>query len=254
MSDEVISQREGKVLLITLNRPEAKNAVNKAVSEKVAAAIDELENDPELVLAILTGAGGSFCAGMDLKAFARGERANLPGRGFGGITERPPHKPIIAAVEGYALAGGCEIVLACDLVVAADTAKFGLTETTRGLVAGAGGLFRLQKRIPANIALEYALTGAHFTATQAHQWGLVNRLTPAGGALEAARELAQTIAANAPLAVRMTKRIMAESADWSTGESFARQRSMVDAVLTSADAREGAVAFAEKRKPQWTGT
>ena len=253
MSDEVISQREGKVLLVTLNRPEAKNAVNKALAEGVAAAIDELESDPELVIAILTGAGGSFCAGMDLKAFARGERANLPGRGFGGITEKPPTKPIIAAVEGYALAGGCEIVLSCDLVVAGDTAKFGLTETTRGLVAGAGGLFRLPRRIPANIALEYALTGAHFTAAQAHHWGLVNRLVPAGTALAAARELAQTIATNAPLAVRVTKQVIKDSAAWSDAESFEKQQALIEPIFTSADAREGAVAFAEKRKPVWTG-
>ncbi len=253
MSDEVISQREGKVLLITLNRPEAKNAVNKAVSERVAAAIDELESDPELVIAIITGAGGTFCAGMDLKAFARGERANIPGRGFGGFTEKPPEKPVIAAVEGYALAGGCEIVLACDLVVAGDTAKFGLTETTRGLAAGAGGLFRLPKRIPANIAMEHVLTGAHFTAAQAHQWGLVNRLVPAGTALAAARELAQTIAANAPLAVRASKQIVKQSADWTDAESFDKQRSLIEPIMKSADAREGAVAFAEKRKPVWTG-
>jgi enoyl-CoA hydratase len=253
MSDEVISQREGKVLLVTINRPQAKNAINRAVSEAIAAAVDELENNADLVIGIITGAGGSFCAGMDLKAFANGERANIPGRGFGGITEKPPQKPIIAAVEGYALAGGCEIVLSCDLVTAGDTAKFGLTETTRGLVAGAGGLFRLPQRIPPNIALEYALTGAHFTATQAHQWGLVNRLTPAGGALDAARELAQTIASNAPMAVRVTKQVIKQSADWPASESFDKQRSIIDPIFTSADAREGAVAFAEKRKPVWTG-
>lgn len=253
-SPTVRLEREGAVLVVTLDRPHAKNAIDRATSEAVARAMDELDADPQLSVGILTGAGGNFSTGMDLKAFLRGERVELPGRGLAGIVETPPRKPVIAAIEGYALAGGCEIALACDLIVAAEDARFGIPEVKRGLIAGSGGLIRLPQRIPRQIALEYALTGALMPAAEARQWGLVNRLTAPGGALEAARELAAAIAANGPLAVRMTKRIVAESAGWAADELWSRQRALLEDIIGSADAREGALAFAEKRPPRWTGT
>ena len=250
----VLVEREGAVLVVTINRPQARNAIDRATSEAIALAMDELDADPALTLGILTGAGGHFCSGMDLKAFLRGERVELPGRGLAGIVETPPAKPLIAAIEGFALAGGCEIALACDLIVAADDAQFGIPEVKRGLIAGSGGLIRLPQRIPRQVALEYALTGAMMPAAEARQWGLVNRLTPRGGALEGARALARTIAANGPLAVRMTKRIVAESPGWAPGDVWPRQRALLEEILASADAREGALAFAEKRAPRWAGS
>ncbi|MDB4943707.1 MAG: enoyl-CoA hydratase [Labilithrix sp.] len=254
MESEVEVTREGAVLLVTINRPHARNAINRAVAEGIARAMDQLDGDPSLVIGILTGAGGTFSAGMDLKAFLGGERPHVPGRGFAGLVEAPPKKPLLAAVEGYALAGGFEIVLACDLVVAAEDAKLGLPETKRGLVAGAGGLLRLPSRLPPNVALEWILTGDFYPATEAHRHGLVNVLTPKGGALDGARELARKIAANGPLAVAASKAIVAGARSWPPGEQFARQRAIVDEVLGSADAKEGARAFAEKRPPSWSGT
>ena len=254
MGDEVIVERRGRVLIVTMNRPQARNAVNVALSHGVAAAFDRLDADPELVIGILTGAGNTFSSGMDLKAFARGERPEIEGRGLAGITETPPRKPTIAAVEGYALAGGCELALACDLIVAAEDAVFGIPEVTRGLVAGSGGLLRLPRRIPSQIAMEYALTGDRFGASEAHAWGLVNRLAAPGAALDSALVLAARIARNAPLAIQMTKRLVSESADWTMDTAWGRQRSMVEAVLASSDAVEGARAFEEKRDPVWRGT
>jgi enoyl-CoA hydratase len=190
---------------------------------------------------------------MDLKGFLSGENAMAGGRGFGGIATRPPATPIIAAVEGYALAGGFELALACDLIVASEEARFGLPEVTRGLVAGAGGLLRLPRRIPYHLAMEVALTGGHFPASRLHQAGLINRLVPVGEALTEARSLAGLLARNAPLALATTKRIVVESADWPSDEAFDRQNAIVGPVFTSADAREGAAAFAEKRPPVWRG-
>ncbi|MCW2718714.1 MAG: enoyl-CoA hydratase [Pseudonocardia sp.] len=254
LSEEVVlTERDGGVLVITLNRPKVRNAVNGALAHAVAAALDELDGDPALTVGILTGAGGTFCSGMDLKAFLTGDIPEVPGRGLAGITTTPPDKPVIAAVEGYALAGGCEIALACDLIVASREAKFGLPETKRALVAGAGGLFRLPQRIPRAIAMEYALTGEHFSAEDAHSWGLVNRLTEPGEALVGALELARKITENGPLAVRATKQIVAHGADWPADERWARQGELLKPVMTSQDAREGATAFAEKRAPVWTG-
>lgn len=183
MSDVVRTEYADGVAVITLDRPESRNAVNRAVSEGVAAALDELDSRDDLTVGIVTGAGGTFCAGMDLKAFLAGERPGIDGRGFAGLTDAPPRKPLIAAVEGHALAGGCEVVLACDLVVAAEDARFGLPEVKRGLVAAAGGLLRLPHRLPYQIAMELALTGAFLDAPKAHAYGLVNRLTEPGGAL-----------------------------------------------------------------------
>jgi enoyl-CoA hydratase len=191
---------------------------------------------------------------MDLKAFLDGERVELEGRGLAGIVKRPPSKPLIAAVEGYALAGGCEIALACDLIVAAENAQFGIPEVRRGLIAGSGGLLRLPQRIPRQIALEYALTGKAMSAADARHWGLVNRLTQPAGALDGARALAAEISANGPLAVRMTKRIMTESPSWPAAELWERQSDILEQVIATDDAREGALAFSEKRAPRWTGT
>ncbi|WP_439682550.1 Enoyl-CoA hydratase/carnithine racemase [Cupriavidus oxalaticus] len=253
MSDTLQLETRGNTLLITMNRPQARNAMDFETATALAAAIDQLESRDDLAVAILTGAGGTFCSGMDLKGFLEGKRPSLPGRGFGGLTEKPPRKVLIAAVEGYALAGGFELALACDLIVSSKAAKFGLPEVKRGLVAGAGGLMRLPRRVPYHIAMEYALTGNMLGAEQAHAYGLINRLTEPGEALQGALALADEIGANGPLAVAVSKQIVAESADWSNEEMFERQRPLMAPVFTSADAREGAAAFAEKRKPVWTG-
>ena len=240
------------VLLITLDRPEKRNAVDGHTSRALAAALDELDADPELAVGVLTGAGGTFCAGMDLRAFLDGDAPEVPGRGFGGLTQAPPSKPLVAAVEGFALAGGCELVLACDLVVAAEDAVFGLPEVGLGLIAGSGGLLRLPHRVPRAIATELALTGDRFTAPDAHRWGLVNRLVPSGTAADAAVEMAARIARNAPLALAATKRLLA-AADLPDDEAWARQETELVAIKATADAREGAAAFGEKRAPRWMG-
>lgn len=253
MSDEVLVHVDGGVAVITINRPRVRNAVNGAVARGVAAALAELEARKDVRVHILTGAGGTFCAGMDLKGFLSGDHPVVEGRGFGGITEAPPSKPIIAAVEGYALAGGFELVLACDLVVASEEAEFGLPEPRRGLVAAAGGVMWLPRRVPYHVAMEIALTGDRFTASRLYEIGLVNHVTPAGAALGRARELAGRIAENAPLALAATKRVVVESAGWGREEMFARQQEIIGPVFASEDAREGALAFAEKRAPRWTG-
>jgi enoyl-CoA hydratase len=253
VAEAVLAEVADGIGTITINRPEARNAVNEAVARGVAAAIDEFDSRRDITSLILTGAGGTFCAGMDLKGFLAGENSLAGGRGFGGITQRPPAKPVIAAVEGYALAGGFEMVLSCDLVVASEEAMFGLPEVSRGLVAGAGGLFRLPRRIPYHLAMEIALTGARVPAGRLDAAGLINRLVPAGEALTRARALAAEIGRNAPLALAATKRIMADSADWPMAEAFDRQDDIVRPVFTSADAMEGAAAFAEKRPPVWRG-
>jgi enoyl-CoA hydratase len=253
MADEVVVEYADRIAVFTINRPQARNAINRAVSLLMAEAMDELDRRDDLTVGILTGAGGTFSAGMDLKAFLAGEDAVISGRGFGGLVEAPPRKPLIAAVEGWALAGGCELALACDLIVAADDARFGLPEVKRGLIAAAGGLVRLPRRIPAGIALELALTGDPLPAPDAHRLGLVNILTEPGGALDAARRLAGRIAANGPLAVAATKEVITRQQDWELASSWAFQAPLVQPVLKSEDAREGARAFAEKRAPTWTG-
>ncbi|WP_204076158.1 crotonase/enoyl-CoA hydratase family protein [Planotetraspora phitsanulokensis] len=253
MSDEVLLEVDGGVAVITINRPKARNAVNGAVARGIASAVDELDERKDVAVIVLTGAGGTFSAGMDLKGFLTGDFPVVEGRGFGGLTEAPPRKPVIAAVEGYALAGGFELALACDIVVASEAATFGLPEPKRGLVAGAGGIMRLPRRIPYHVAMEIALTGDHYPASRLYELGLVNRLTPEGEALSGARELAATIAANAPLALAATKRVIVESADWSNEEMFKKQGAIISPVFSSKDAMEGAAAFAEKRPPAWTG-
>jgi enoyl-CoA hydratase len=253
MPDAVLTEVSDGVAVITINRPEARNAVNGAVAQGIAAAVDEFDASKDVSVIVLTGSGGTFSAGMDLKGFLTGDSPNFADRGFGGIVQRPPVKPVIAAVEGYALAGGFELVLSCDLVVASEEAKFGLPEVRRSLVAGAGGLLRLPRRIPYHLAMEIALTGEHYPAERLYQAGLVNRLVPAGQALAAARELAARVALGGPLALTATKRVIIESADWDAAEAFSRQGEIITPVFTSADAREGAMAFAEKRSPVWRG-
>ncbi|MGZ4191135.1 MAG: crotonase/enoyl-CoA hydratase family protein [Solirubrobacteraceae bacterium] len=249
----VLTERRDRILLLTLHRPDQRNAVNAAVAAGIAAALDELDADARLSIGVVTGAGKGFCSGMDLKAFVAGENPTIPGRGFAGITRRAAEKPLIAAIEGFAVAGGLEVALACDLIVAARGARLGIPEVKRSLVAAGGGLLRLPRVLPRNVAMEMALTGDPIAAERAHDLGLVNRLTEPGGAVEAALELAETIAANGPLALAATKRILTESADWPDAEFFDRQEAIAAPVRDSDDAREGATAFAEKRAPVWKG-
>ena len=255
MSDEpaVLSEPHGRVLLITINRPDQRNAVNGAVAQGIADALDDLDANADYAVGLLTGAGKGFSAGMDLKAFVTGERPYAGDRGFAGITQRSAVKPLIAAVEGFAVAGGLEIALSCDLVVAARGARLGIPEVKRSLVAAAGALLRLPRNLPRAIAMELALTGEPIEAERAHELGLVNRLAEPGQAVVVALELAETIAANGPLALAATKRVMTEALDWPESEFFARQQEIVAPVMTSEDAREGAMAFAEKRPPVWKG-
>ncbi|AGP51741.1 hypothetical protein M271_00510 [Streptomyces rapamycinicus NRRL 5491] len=243
---------EGSVRTMTLNRPRARNAVDFALAAAIDEAITEYESRPDLRVAVLAANGPAFCAGMDLKAFLRGERPST-GRGFAGLVERPPGKPLIAAVEGAAVAGGFETVLACDLIVAAEDASFALPEVRRGLVAAGGGLLRLPARMPYHLAMEMALTGKRLTAQEAAGHGLVNRVVASGGALAAATELAGEVAACGPLAVVATKKIVQNAPGWPAEEAFDRQRELSEPVRSSADAVEGARAFAEKRDPVWTG-
>ena len=252
-ADEVLVEVDEGVAVLTINRPKARNAVNGAVARGIAAALDELEERSDVSVYVLTGAGGTFCAGMDLKGFLTGDMPVVEGRGFAGMAEATTRKPMVAAVEGYALAGGFELALSCDVIVASSAAQFGLPEPRRGLIAGAGGVMRLPRRIPYHVAMEIALTGAHYPASRLYELGLVNRITEPGAALAGALELAREIAANAPLAVRATKRVVIESQDWSTAEMFARQGEIIMPVFGSKDAMEGAAAFAEKRAPQWKG-
>lgn len=254
MSDLVKVEIVDRVMVITVNRPEARNAINYETAHEMARAFEQLDANDDVVLGILTGAGNTFSSGMDLKAFAStGQRPLVEGRGFGGLCEKAPQKPLIAAVEGYALAGGCELALACDLIVAASNANFGLPETKRGLVASSGGMLRLPQRIPHHIAMEVILTGEMLPAQRAYDHGLVNRLVEPGQALEGALALARIIAENGPLAVRTAKKIVMESKDWRQADMFDLQRPRVMHIFASADAKEGATAFAEKRKPVWQG-
>lgn len=252
MSEEVLTSEEDGILVVTINRPEAKNAMTKAAAEGIAAAMDRLDSDDSLRVGILTGAGGTFCSGMDLKGFLRGESPSIEGRGFGGIVQKPPVKPLIAAVEGYALAGGLELMIACDLVVASAGAKFGIPEAKRGLVAAAGGVMMLPDQIPERVAMELALTGEFIDAARAYELGLINRVVD-GDALSGAKALAAKIGANGPLAVRVSKQIVKESRGWPMDERYDRQAQLIAPVFVSEDAREGSLAFAEKRAPNWKG-
>lgn len=250
----VLTEVVNGVLVITVNRSDARNAVNYETAEQLAHAFERLDADSNLRLGILTGAGKGFSAGMDLKDFAKSRiRPRIGNRGFAGLTEGPPAKPLIAAVEGFALAGGFEMVLACDMVVAAKDAKFGLPEVKRGLVPGSGGMLRLPRRLPYPVAMEMVLTGDMFSAERAHQYGLVNVLTEPGQALAGALNLADRISENGPLAIQTAKAVINKSLDWAQDEMFAKQAPLIKHIFESEDAREGSLAFAEKRKPIWQG-
>ena len=254
MADEVLRERRGHVEILTINRPEARNAINRATAIALGDALDACESDDDVWVVVLTGAGDrAFSAGMDLKAFAAGELP-ITDQGFGGVTQRDFPKPLIAAANGAALAGGFEILISCDMVVAADHAKFGIPEAARGLVAGGGGLIRLPKRIPLAVAYEMALTADPIDATRAYELGLVNRVVPGERVLEEAVALAERIAKNAPLAVRVSKDVMKRSRELSEAESWDLNTEAFGMIGRSADALEGAIAFAEKREPQWQGT
>ena len=254
MAGTVLSERREGVLVVTLNRPEARNAIDLETAEAIAEALDQLDRDPAVTVGILTGAGKGFSAGMDLKAFAAGGPTPwIEDRGFAGIARRSARKPLIAAVEGFALAGGFEIVLACDLIVAARGAQFGIPEVRRSLVAAGGALLRLPRRIPYHVAMELALTGEPIDAERAAALGLVNRVCEPGGALTAALELAESLRAGGPLALIATKQILQEQWDWPSQAMWERQAEIADPVFTSEDAHEGAQAFAEKRSPVWRG-
>lgn len=252
-SDVVLHERRGGVLIITLNRPAQKNAVNLEVAKQLAAAVDLLDADADLSVGVLTGAGGVFSAGMDLKAFAQGQLPRLPGRGFGGLTRATVRKPLIAAVEGWALGGGFEMVLACDLIVAAENARFGCPEVTRGIVAAEGGLVRLPHRLPYHVAVQILLTGETLSASEAARYGLVNLVTAPGGALDGALELAGRVAKNAPLALAAVKQVMRVTQGLNDSDAFQRQDELTDGLTKTEDAHEGAVAFAQKRPPVWHG-
>jgi len=253
MSNEVLVEHRGAVQVIVINRPEARNALNRAVAVGIRDAVDELDELDELRAGVLAGAGGTFSSGMDLKAFLGGEVPSFPGRGLCGITQTPPRKPLVGAAEGWALAGGFELLLACDLVVAGASARFGVPEVKRSLVAGAGGALLLAQRVPRALALELLLTGDPVGAARAAEIGLVNRVVPEGGALEAAIELAERIAANGPLAVLATKQIAHHGGDWDPEQRWDQAAALAAPVFASQDAREGARAFAEKRAPVWQG-
>ena len=255
MNDEpaVLTERRDGVLLITLNRPDARNAVNAALAEGVAAALDELDADADLSVGVLAGAGKGFSSGMDLKAFVAGESPYAADRGFAGITQRAAEKPLIAAIEGFAVAGGFEVALSCDLIVAARGARLGIPEAKRSLVAAGGALLRLPQRIPYHVAMELALTGDPIDAERGYELGIVNRLAEPGGAVDAAIELAGEVARNGPLALKASKKIVQSSGDWTEAEAWEKQGEIAGPVMTSEDAREGAIAFAEKRDPIWRG-
>ena len=250
MTDTILTERRDRVLIITMNRPEAKNAINGALANGLSAAIEELNPDPGVSAAVLTGAGGAFCSGMDLKAFARGEN-------IGAITtffQNGPEKPLVGAIEGFALAGGLEIALTCDLLVAAEGARLGIPEVKVGLFAAGAGLIRLPSRVGYGRAMEMAVTGDPISAEEGHAYGLISRLAPPGSAVDVAVELAERIAQNAPLAVAASKKIIRATQGATEEELFEIQGSMFAPVFGSNDAKEGPAAFAEKRSPNWTGT
>jgi enoyl-CoA hydratase len=253
MTDEILRERRGHVEILTINRPDARNAINRATALALSSALDEIETDDDVWVVVLTNAGDkAFSAGMDLKAFATGEFP-ITEKGFAGITKRTFAKPLIAAANGSALAGGFEIMISCDMVVAADHAKFGIPEAQRGLIAGGGGLIRLAKRIPLTIAYEMALTADPIDAARALELGLVNRVVPSAQVLDTAVALAERIAQNAPLAVRVSKQVMRDSLELSEEQSWQLNDEQFGVIGKSSDALEGAIAFAEKRAPNWQG-
>jgi enoyl-CoA hydratase len=252
-AEAVLAERRGNVLLITINRPEVRNAVNGAVAEGIANALEQLDGDEQLSVGVLTGAGGYFSAGMDLGAFVKGESPWFGDRGFAGIAQRAARKPLIAAIEGFAVAGGMEIALACDLIVAAKGARMGIPEAKRSLVAAGGALLRLPQRMPYHVVMELALTGDPLPADRFYEFGVVNRLAEPGTAVDVAIELAERLAKSGPLAVIASKRILQEQYDWSSEEMWEKQGAISGPVFASEDSKEGASAFKEKREPVWKG-
>ena len=253
MADELLRERRGHIEVLTINRPEARNAINRATAIALGEALDDCATDDDVWVVVLTAAGDkAFSAGMDLKAFATGEFP-ITNQGFAGITERDFAKPIIAAANGSALAGGFEIMISCDMVIAADHAKFGIPEAQRGLIAGGGGLIRLPKLVPLAVAYEMALTADPIDAQRAYELGLVNRVVPGDQVLDVAVALAERIAKNAPLAVRTSKDVIKKARELTERESWELNTEAFAMIGRSADALEGAVAFAEKREPNWQG-
>jgi len=252
MSEEaaVLTEQRGRVLLITLNRPEAMNAINGALSAGLVAAIEQLDNDPGLTAGVLTGAGRGFCSGMDLKAFARGEDIGP----FMNFVREGAQKPLIGAIEGFALAGGLEMALSCDLLVAAKGTKLGIPEAKVGLFAGGGGLLRLPSRVGFGKAMEMAITADPITADEGAEYGLIARLTEPGEAVDVAMQLAERVAKNAPLAVSASKQLIRAAVAVSEADFWEAQNPLMGSVFSSNDAKEGPKAFAEKRAPEWTGT
>jgi enoyl-CoA hydratase len=249
----VLTEVRGRVLLITINRPEARNSISKATAEAMGEALDRLDADRELAVGVITGAGKGFSAGMDLKGFASGEFPIAGDRGFAGIAQRSARKPLIAAIEGFALAGGLEIALSCDIIVASREAKLGIPEVGVGLFAGAGALLRLPRRVGLGQSALLALTGKPISGEEGHRIGLVDRLTDAGGAVTEALGLAETIAANAPLALAASKAVLVDGFTKPDAEFWQWQQTFFQEVFSSKDAIEGATAFAEKRQPNWQG-
>lgn len=254
MANEVTTEIRDRVMIITLNRPDAMNAVNQNLANELAQALDSLDNNDQVSVGVLAGAGRGFCAGMDLKEFVSSGMPMVGDRGFGGITERACKKPLIAAVEGFALAGGLELALSTDLIVASKGAKFGIPEVTVGLFAGAGALLRLPRVVPYSRAMKMALTGAPIIAEEAHELGLVAELCEKGEALDTALQLANQIAKNAPLALIASKELIREMQGRTEAEFWSHQKTQVDIVFNSEDGKEGATAFAEKRAPNWKGS
>lgn len=249
MADEVLTEVRGRVLIITLNRPEVRNAIDTALGQGVIDAYRRLDDDDDLTVAVLTGAGKGFCSGMDLKAFASGDSSAKVRE----VLQGGAAKPVVVAIEGFAVAGGLELALTGDLLVGASDARFGIPEVGVGLVAGGGGLYRLHRRVPWGVATEMALTGEPISAPEAHRHRLIDRMCEPGDALEVAVELAETVAANAPMAVRVSKTVMNRGWGLPEDEYWAMQAPVVAPVFASADAIEGATAFAEKRPPRWSG-
>ena len=264
MAGVVLYEVDGHVAVLTLNRPQALNAVNSALANAVGAFLEDAAADPGVRAIVVTGAGRAFCAGADLKEIAAGRGVGPTGHpewGFAGLAQHWVSKPLIAAVNGYAMGGGTEIALACDLVVASEEAAFGLPEVKRGLLAAAGGVVRLQRQVPIKLALQMALTGDPVPAAVARDWGLVNDVVPAGQVLPRALELARRIADNAPLSVQYSKKVLYQTASagsdrdpaWNGGDPWQVNAEAMDVVFGSSDAIEGSTAFAEKRPPVWTG-